>query len=104
MAAEGVTLLLLHGVLEDGAENVGGDVGPVVVPGGAAKLIEFVDLELDGCGLGEDAAVEIGNILETTAGDAAFLAHGGEETVEEVEGLFEVFLAIVEELGDEVLG
>lgn len=101
MGAECVALFGVHGMLEDGAEDVGGDVGPIIFHS-ALKLTNLIVEQFDGGGLGEDAAVEIGDGFESTAAGAVFGGHCVEETAEEVEGLGRVG-AFFYQVGDEVL-
>ena len=56
-----------HGVLEEGAEDFGLDLGPVGL-GGLAEQDEFVVGEFEAGRLGEEAAVEVGDALEPAAG------------------------------------
>ena len=66
----------VEGALEEGAEDGGFDVGPVVL-GGGVEDAEVGEVEFDGGGIGEEAAVEVGDVVG--AEEAALVAHGVEE-------------------------
>ena len=68
-------------VLEEGAEDFRVDVGPVE-GGGVAEQVEFVGVEFDAGGLGEEAAVEVGDALEAAAGGLARRVHGREQAAD----------------------
>ncbi len=92
----------VQGAFEQGAEDGGFDIGPILM-GGIDEEIELVGGEFEGLGIGEEAAVEAEEVFAEDGGEAAFVhvlpdghGHGGEF----VGGVLEAF----EEGGEGVVG
>jgi len=103
VSAEGVALFLAQRMLEERAENLGGDFRPVGVAGFADLGQLVFDRELDGGGHGEQAAVEVADAFEAAAGIAGGIVHRLEERMEEVVSLGGG-LTVFDDVGDGVLG
>ena len=84
--AKGVALVVVHRMLEEGAEDFGLDFGPVVF-GGFAEQDEFVVVQLQPGRLGKEAAVEVGDAFEASAVRRLAGVHGLEQAAEEVVGV-----------------
>lgn len=93
----------VEGALEEGAEDFGGDVGPVEVAGDFVEDAEVSGVELDdGAGV-EEASVEV--LDGVLAEDAVGLAHGFEESFELAEELAgEEAVVAADEVAEEMPG
>ena len=100
VSAKGVALVLIHGMLEDRAEDLGADAGPVGV-GGVFEALDLGHLQFNSRGLGEESAVEVVDALVPPARDAPGGVHRFEETAQQVVGGFRR-CALIEQAGEEV--
>src|ERR1017187_2389700 len=88
-------------MLEESAKDFRLHFGPVEI-GGSAEQDKFLVEQLQPGRLGKEAAVEIGDVLEAAAVGGFAGVHGGEQAADEVVGVGGA-VAIVEEVGDEIL-
>src|ERR1035437_4010608 len=101
VGAEGVALFVTHRMLEEGAEYLGLDLGPIEV-GGFAEQDQLLVVQFEPGRLGKKAAVEVGDVFEPSAVRGFAEVHGGEEAADKVVGVSGA-VALVEEGGDEIL-
>src|ERR1035441_9099753 len=88
-------------MLKESAKDFRLHFGPVEI-GGSAEQDKFLVKQLQPGRLGKEAAVEVGDVLETAAVGGFAGVHGGKEAADEVVGVGGA-VALVEEVGDEIL-
>ena len=104
VGAEGVARFGVHAVLEEGAEDFGLHLRPVVGERGVVQGVCFGVLQLDGIDGGEEAAIEVIDPGITPAARGLGGGHLAEEAAEEVVAAGGFLHALGEERGDDLAG